>query len=180
MMLESIFYRTQQFWNALSAKPGPEDLELVRNLLTPAQMGLFSRMQTSEQVHSIAVMKRLSLEKDVNSSQHVRSLLEAALLHDVGKSRYPLRLWERVMIVLAIALFPRKVTEWGSGEISGWQRVFVISEQHPEWSAQMAEGVGTMPLAVELIRQHQNHYPANTVSIEGRLLERLQIADQNN
>ena len=180
MMLARISYRTQQFWNTLRSNPGPEDLELARNLLTPAQMDLFFRMQTSEQMHSIAVMKRLRSEKDITSSEHDRSLLEAALLHDVGKSRYPLRIWERVIIVLSKGILPGKVSEWGSGEPSGWQRVFVISEQHPEWSAQMAEEVGTSPLAIELIRQHQNHNALNTVSIEGRLLERLQLADRNN
>ena len=83
------------------------------------------------------------------------------------------------MIVLAKAIIPGKVTEWGAGKPSGWKRVFVISECHPEWGAQMAAEVGTAPLAVELIREHQNFYHDDTVSIKGVLLKKLQVADHN-
>ncbi len=178
-MVERISYRIRQFWNALNSNPDPEDLELVQKLLTPAQMDLFTCMHSSEQVHSIAVMKRVRSTEDIHSNDQSQDLFVAALLHDVGKSRYPLRLWERVIIVLAKAFFPGKVAGWSAGNPYGWRRVFVISEHHPEWGAQMAAEVGTAPLAVELIRQHQNFYTDDFVSIEGRLLKKLQVADQN-
>lgn len=173
------YYRIRQFWDTLHAKTKPEDLKLVRDLLTPAQRELFTRMQANEQVHSISVMKRLRCDMEGDSAEQSQDLLVAALLHDVGKSRYPLRLWERVIIVLSKALFPGMVMKWGAGQPNGWQRAFVIAEQHPEWGAQMAAEAGTTACAIELIRQHQNFYPDNTVSIEGRLLIRLQGADRN-
>jgi putative nucleotidyltransferase with HDIG domain len=179
-MIERISYRAHQFWSALNPNPAPEDLELVRNLLTPAQMDLFTCMHASEQLHSIAVLKQVRSAADIHSCDQSQNLFVAALLHDVGKSRYPLRLWERVIIVLAKALIPGKVSEWSSGNPYGWRRVFVIAEHHPEWGGQMAAEVDTAPLVVELIRQHQNFYHDDAGSIEGRLLKKLQVADQNN
>lgn len=174
-----VFYRIRQFWNTLKSNPNPDDLEMVRNLLTPAQMDLFYRMQSSEQAHSIQVLKRICAVENFCADDQFKDLYIAALLHDVGKCRYRLRLWERVIIVLAKAFMPRKVAEWGAGKPSGWKRIFVISEQHPEWGAQMAAEAGTAPLAVELIRDHQNFYQDETVSIKGQFLKRLQVADQN-
>ncbi len=178
-MVGRISYRIRQFQNALIANPNPDDLEIVRNLLTPAQMDLFYCMHPSEQAHGIQVLERVRSTEDSQKDDYYKDLYVAALLHDIGKCRYPLRLWERVVIVLAKAFLPGKVAEWGSGKPSGWRRVFVISECHPEWGAQMAADAGTSALAVELIRKHQNFYHTDTVSIKGLLLKRLQVADQN-
>lgn len=178
-MIGRISYRVRQFQNALVADPNPDDLEIVRNLLTPAQMDLFICMQPSEQAHSIQVLKRICATEDIQVDDQFKDLYVAALLHDVGKCRYPLRLWERVIIVLTKTFIPGKLAEWGRGKPSGWRRIFVISECHPEWGAQMAAEAGTAPLAVDLIREHQNFYHTDTVSIKGLLLKKLQIADQN-
>ena len=178
-MVGRISYRIRQFQNALNADPNPDDLEIVRNLLTPAQMDLFCCMHPSEQAHSIQVMERIRVAEDSREDDTFKDLYVAALLHDIGKCRYPLRLWERVVIVLAKAFIPGKVAEWGNGKPFGWRRVFVISECHPEWGAQMAADAGTSALAVELIREHQNFYHSDTVSFIGLLLKKLQVADQN-
>ena len=61
------YYRIRQFWDTLHAKPEPKDLKLVRDLLIPAQRELFTRMQASEQAHSISVMKRLRCDMDGES-----------------------------------------------------------------------------------------------------------------
>ena len=179
MKLDRITYRIQQFWNDIRARPSSQDLEQIRSILTPAQMDLFTKMQASEQAHSLTVMKRLNEQKDSPQGEERRDLLVAALLHDVGKSRFPLKLAERVIIVLGKALFPEQVKDWGSGDPIGWRRAFVIAEQHPEWGAQMATEVGTSPLAVELIRFHQNFSPARGVFKNESLIQSLQTADQN-
>lgn len=179
MMVSRVAYRIRQFRNALKSYPTPNDLEMVQTLLTPTQMDLFCRMHPSEQAHSILVFKRIRSTEDIPTDDQFKDLLVAALLHDVGKCRYQLRLWERVVIVLAQAFMPAKVAVWGEGKPVGWRRIFVISVRHPEWGAQMAAEAGTTPLAVELIRDHQNFYQDDTVSIKGQFLERLQVADQN-
>ncbi len=174
MKAEALTYRARQLWYAYLAAPSQQNLDEVRAILNPGEMGLFEGMQPSEQVHSLAVMQRLRAQDPLS-----QDLLVAALLHDVGKSLYPLSVWERVLIVLVGALSPGLLARWGAGEPHGWRRAFVVASQHPQWGADMAARQGASPLAVELIRQHQNYLPADTVLCTETLLGKLQAADGN-
>jgi hypothetical protein len=177
MIAERIIYRTRQFWNALSASPGEQELEQAQMWLNPRQMALFRQMSPGEQFHSLQVLRNVqSIDPDKLGDLHP-DLAVAALLHDVGKCRYPLRLWERIMIVLAGALFPRAVQNWGRSQPRGWRRAFVVAQAHPEWGAQMAAKAGASPLAVFLIRNHQNRAAAPGVLLENQYLQILQAAD---
>ena len=60
-----------------------------------------------------------------------RELLQAALLHDVGKSAAPLSLGDRTLVVLARRLAPAAARRWGQGQPSGWRRPFVTARQQP-------------------------------------------------
>jgi hypothetical protein len=182
MKLERITYRVSQFREAIWAAPEPTDLELAQTYLNPAQMELFARMHASEQAHSLRVFKQLLNEPLEDENNH--DLLVAALLHDVGKSCHPLALWERAVVVLIKRMFPRQSTRWGAVtpadddvERSNWRRPFIIAEQHPGWGAEMAAAVGSSPLATALILRHQTILSADAVTLEDRLLKRLQAAD---
>jgi putative nucleotidyltransferase with HDIG domain len=149
-----IYYRIGQFWRALYDKPAPDDLAKAQEMLTPQLMTLFSRQSPSEQAHSLSLLRRLCEQGWVHED-----LMLAALLHDIGKSRYPLHLWERVLIVLAKALIPKLVKVWGSGELDFWNKPFVVAEKHASWGAEMAETAGASALTVALIRRHQEPLP---------------------
>jgi len=172
-----ILYRASQFWNAMQARPARQDIARASQALTPELMALFLSMQPGEQAHSLAIYDQLL---DQGETDH--DLLVAALLHDVGKNRYPLRLWERVAIVLGKALLPTKARQWGQGQPNGLRRPFVVAEQHPAWGAEMAEQAGATPVAASLIRYHQDKSlsqpsPSNPLSCQGELLHRLQLLD---
>jgi hypothetical protein len=107
-------------------------------------------------------------------------LLTAALIHDVGKTRHPLSIWQRSLIVLATVFMPGKVAAWGQGDGDGWQRPFVVKVQHPAWGAEMARQAGSRPLAIELIHRHQDPLPETAVTEADRLLHLLQWADDQN
>jgi putative nucleotidyltransferase with HDIG domain len=177
MNINQAIYRTRQFWLAWRARSLTEkDLAPARSVLTADQMQLFTCLQPSEQIHALRVLQTVQDEGHNNLD-----LLTAALLHDIGKARAPLRLWERVLIVLAKGLFPERTKSWGTGRLDGWMRPFVIAEQHPAWGADMAAEVGTSPLAVSLIRRHQSPGGWDPVSPnENRLLKILQDADHQN
>ena len=189
MIPGNILYRTRQFWLAFNSSPLPEDLELAQATLTPAQMELFRTMQPSEQAHSLRVYIEILSDTDKDHLPQQGDLLAAALLHDVGKSRRPLRIHERVIIVLGRAMFPNMVKHWGQEEAKidadnreglgiTWYKVpFVVAEQHPSWGASLAEGAGVSPLTASLIRNHQNFSIQNPVILEEQLLNRLQMAD---
>lgn len=175
--MNDICYRTRQFWFAFSAAPLTQhQKQNASELLTPAQMTLFSRLQASEQRHSLRVLQTLQQEGQTNPE-----LLIAALLHDIGKIRFPLRLWERVFIILGKWFFPRRSQAWGANLPHGLARPFVVAAQHPDWGADLAQEAGTSPGALTLIRRHQEKIDTHHLhSPEDHLLKLLQAADDRN
>lgn len=176
-VISRIKYRVSQFWAALTAAPEVEDWMQARQVLSPSLMVLFQGMQRSEQAHSMRVMRKL-----IAANRTQADLLAAGLLHDVGKSRVRLWVWERVWIVLGRALFPGKVKIWGQGQPVGWKRAFVVAEQHAAWGAEMAAQAGASPLTTSLIRRHQESVRQmarleDTPDLEQQLLDYLQQFD---
>ena len=181
MNADRILYRTRQFWQALGSIPTSEDLTLVRTLLTKSQTAIFTQMQNSEQAHAVLVLRTL-----LDQHEDDQDLLVAALLHDVGKSRFPLSLWERVVVVLAKKICPGCVQRWGERDSEedqkphGWRRAFMIAVRHPAWGAEMAAEAGCSQLTINLIGRHQEKIPVfqeNDLSKEDTLLLKLQAAD---
>ncbi len=192
MRLDRALYRLQQFWQALDASNPPRNLDLVRQVLTPVQMDLFMDMQPSEQAHSLRVLEVLQSQAEFDPLTANQDLWVAALLHDVGKNRHPLRLWERVLIVTGKTIFPERARRWGADEqaldhlalpwrlFARLKRPFEVAEHHPEWGAQLAAEVGVSTLATSLIRKHQNLSVQKPVTLEEQLLMRLQAVDGSN
>lgn len=169
-------YRLWQFWQIVTAVPlEPAARDEVAAVLSPAELSLFEQFARNDQWHSYRVMKMLQ-----EAGHKERPLLVAALLHDVGKTRLPLSIWERSLIVLASILLPGQTNVWGQGEAVGWKRPFVVKKQHPTWSAQMASAAGSHPQAVALMHRHQDTIAPNDQSEEARLLRLLQWADDQN
>lgn len=174
-------YRAGQFFRALWVKPTAVDLEAASQALTPPQFDLFTQLHPSEQAHAIQVYRLVCADPRLDtgiSPQAAGSLATAALLHDIGKNRHPLRLWERVLIVLGKAFFKNQVDQWGTMEPNGLARGFVVAAQHAEWGAELAQSAGTDELALSLIRRHQDPPPAAAHSLEDVLLGILQQADE--
>jgi len=196
MSAPRILYRARQFWHGIRLAPKASELDRVRLVLNPTQFELFTCMQPAEQSHSLAVFDKLSSAGEGN-----KDLLVAALLHDVGKCLYPLKLWERVWIVMGSALFPGRAREWSRVDsealrsLAFWKRPFIVAGQHAQWGAVMAARANSSALVVSLIRSHQDTLaggnPAKgqayssepgTVTFEGDglgadLLRKLQAAD---
>lgn len=165
------FYRAAQFVRYLNPAPlNPTEQALVDSVLPSAQAALFRRMSPGEQAHCLTVFRLLQ------PSAAPPELLQAALLHDVGKCRAPLSTLERVQVVLGYHFFSKRMLAWGAGEPHGWRKPFVVAAQHPTWGAELAEQAGAAPLVVSLIRRHQDHH-FSIHSTEDELLLRLQSAD---
>jgi hypothetical protein len=166
-------YRVRQFWQTLTHRLGPDELAEVGGALKPPLFELFCRMSPAEQYHAYAVRRTLIAQGRADPD-----LLTAALLHDVGKSKMPLAVWERVVIVLGFRWFKRWAMVWGrpTGTPSFWTRPFVVALHHPAWGADMVEAAGGSPLTVALIRHHQSKSP----ELELEWLPLLQTADNAN
>lgn len=171
-------YRVWQFFQALTARPLTRgEYQQVAAVLSPVQEKLFLRMRIHDQRHSFQVMQTIQ-----ELGQDHPDLLAAGLLHDVGKSRYALRIWEQPAVVLIRNFRPQTAVQWGNGRPKGWKRPFVVYQQHAEWGAEMAAAANSSPLSVELVRWHQSKL--DDVEIQDQemiaLLRCLQEADSAN
>lgn len=170
-------YRARQFWLALSTHPTSAELGQAQAVLSTEQMVLFRRQQPGEQAHALHMLLALQAQGETDAD-----LLVAALLHDVGKQRCPLRVWERVVIVLGQAVSPALAQHWGqpaAGDCRGWRKPFIVAAQHPAWGAELALQAGVSQLAAALIRRHQSPLPTDSDQREDTLLRKLQAIDGN-
>lgn len=175
-MRSKLTYRIWQFWQSLKKPPGVEGWQKVEALLTRPELELFKSLPVPDQNHSLRVLTNLETRGETDSD-----LLKAALLHDIGKTRYPLARWERVFAVVVEGLFPALALEWGKKDPWGIHRSLVIIHQHPIWGADLAEKAGSGQKVVWLIRHHEASDLSEVYDQEYiGLLQKLQNADNYN
>jgi hypothetical protein len=170
-----IKYRIDQFFHSLVAQPSEQDLAIVDINLTSPLAELFHQMSFADQSHSLRVFTHLSGQGETEPS-----LLAAALLHDVGKCRAPLKPWDRALVVLVKVVMPDLISNWGAGEPRGWKKPFVVYLHHAEWGAQMVDERGGSDLCVYLIRHHQDKLTHEPGDHREMFLAKLQTADGMN
>lgn len=171
-----IGYRVWQFWQSLKNAPHEEDQDGAGEVLSSEELNLFQQLPAADQNHSFRVMR--SLKSDGESDP---DLLKAALLHDLGKMRYPLRRWERVIAVLTMEFFPRRLQTWGKKNPTGIFRPLVVLQQHSQWGADLADAAGSSTRTIWFILNHEKNQPEeNTPETDLTLLRKLQTADNNN
>ena len=170
-MISRLVNRSRQFWIAVFGPHSEVPSNALLTCLKPAQLILFRKLQPSEQVHAYKVFKSLEA-----AGQTDQDLLVAALLHDVGKTLYPLSIFDQVIFILGNQLFQGKVQRWSEGPAYGLHLPFVVAVHHPEWGADLASQAGSTPRSVELIRFHHEKALASLRSPFGIQLAALQTA----
>jgi hypothetical protein len=169
-------YRIQQGLRALFAFSRPVDRELAAQYLTPDLLACFDTMRRGEQQHSLNVLRQLLAEGSIPDDLGV-----AALLHDVGKSRYPFPVWEKTLVVVVRAFTPGLFARLSAGsQANRLCRPFVLSVHHPAWSAEIARSARASERAVWLIAHHADHAAQWSQHPHVQLLKRLQAADDAN
>lgn len=149
-------YRTRQFLNGLTARVDDCALKPARQVLSPAALELFLRLSVDAQYHSLNVLRSL---QDAGHSEP--DLLQAALLHDVGKAAADragvrLGLWMRAPLVLLEEFAPRQLARWAAPDPEmGWRYALHVHIQHPRIGAEWAAGAGCSATTCWLIEHHQ-------------------------
>lgn len=162
-----MFYRTQQFYYGLFPRITSKDLILVQAYLPETAISLFTAQLPADQRHGLDVALDLLQNNPASLSLSQRNqLIQAALLHDCGKTLYPLKLWQRVYVVLAAHL-PQLIWDYlkSFSSVQSLSRPLELAKKHPEWGAELSAQAGLEEEVVQLIRFH--HTPKSEV---GKLL----------
>jgi hypothetical protein len=175
-------YRSRQFFQALGAgltPLTPNERGLAWEHLPEAARHLFDAMPPADQRHSLKVLAALQ-----DAGYDHPALLQAALLHDCAKREGGVRLWHRVALVLLKAFWPALLARWAAEPAPArpdWRYPMWAHLHHPERGAELAAATDCDPLAVTLIRRHQEPLAAHAgdPSLDG-LLAALQAADNDN
>lgn len=171
-----VSYRVRQLWRAVTAKElSPSERAEIQAALSPAEYQLFLSYEMTDQRHCYGVMTTLR-EHEAGDPD----LLAAALLHDIGKTQVTLSSVDRIVGTLAERSWQGSLDRWGHDAPQGWHRPFAVRAQHAEWGAALAEGVGSRPRVVELIRRHQDSCYDGLTADDAKLLRLLQWADEQN
>lgn len=150
-MMNRVTYRIWQTTQALTAGLRPVDEGIAAEQLSPELFALFKSMARTDQHHHLRVYKQL-----IADGHDHPAIVQAALLHDVGKTRVRFTIADRIWAVVVKTLWPKIFVRWSQGEPIGWRRAMVASAQHPAWGAEMVAAADGDPFAVELIAHHQD------------------------
>jgi hypothetical protein len=175
-------YRSRQFFQALGAgltPLTPQERDLAWRHLPEAARQLFDAMPPADQHHSLKVLAALQ-----DAGYDHPALWQAALLHDCAKREGGVQLWHRVALVLLKACWPVLPARWAAQPVparADWRYPMWAHLHHPQRGAELASAAGCEPLAVTLIRRHQEQPAMRTgdPSVDG-LLAALQAADDDN
>lgn len=138
--LRSLVHLASRCVGSLSRRePAPADLDLVREVLLPAEYALWAAMRVEDRRHAVAVLRRF-IHLAPESSRDERA---GALLHDVGKIECDLGTLGRVVATL---VGPRT------------QRLRSYHE-HEAIGAAMLAGAGSSQVTIDLVVRRGERAP---------------------
>ena len=172
--MKQLSRRLAQGLRALLAFAMSPDLALAQKYLSDCEFAAFQAMSRSEQLHSLKVLRAvLAAEPDAPSV-----LTAAALLHDVGKSRRRLAVWQKTLAVLVQSLAPGLSQQLSHEESpSAWRIPFIVRQHHPKWGGEILRACGSNAELIWLVEHHQAEANAHRAHPAVTMLRRLKAAD---
>ncbi len=175
--MKAALHRLEQGARALLAFASPLDLDLARRHLSECEYAAFARLGRSEQLHSLQVLRAVQRARP----DAPPCLLAAALLHDIGKTRYRMALWQKTVAVLLEALLPGLARRLAESDSRGPLRMpFRARRRHPAWSGEILRGCESAEAVIWLAEHHQDDAETRRGHVWHGLLKTLQAADADN
>ncbi|MBC7236837.1 MAG: hypothetical protein H5T69_13440 [Chloroflexi bacterium] len=143
-------YRLWQGVMRLRALVSPPDATDAQRLLSAEAWALFRGLSAGDRAHSLRVLNALR-QRGVSSTE----LLQAALLHDVGKAEGRLTLVHRTFIVCLRRLKPGWLVRLANPQPDSWRYPFYVYLRHAELGAERCAQAGCSPAVVALVRHHE-------------------------
>lgn len=171
-------YRIMQGVRALFAFTQTVDYTLPEHVLNPTLLAAFKQLKRGEQLHSIRVLEAVLHQQP--DTPH--DLQVAALMHDSGKTRWPLSVYGKTVAVLTRKFAP-PLYRYASRQDptrTVWARPCIVAVHHPAWSADILRQANATERAVWLVEHHQHNIAALMEHPHAGLLWRLQQADDSN
>lgn len=132
----------------------PQDEEFVRLHLSPGGQLLFFQMDPADQRHALSVAKAILACHGARDELPVEVMIQAALLHDVGKVAGDLTPLGRVLVALLRRIAPRWRRRWALRDGNAFQRACYVDLVHARRGAYMAQSFGIAEEVVAAIRRH--------------------------
>ena len=152
--MKAALYRIGQGLRALSAFATAPDLALAAQHLTNCELKAFCALSRSEQLHSLNVLRAL-LNADATAPSALRA---AALLHDAGKARARLNVWQKTCAVILTALAPMLSHALSEGEaLTWWRAPFIVRRHHATWGAEILRACQSDAAVIWLVEHHQDN-----------------------
>ncbi|NLG51103.1 MAG: hypothetical protein GX552_13430 [Chloroflexi bacterium] len=143
-------YRARQFFTRCLAREADIDVDAIRGVLPEPAFQLYQGMPLGDRIHAQNVWRMVQ-----NGGPCSRDLEQAALLHDVGKSRANLSLVHRVLIVLIQGAHAPLLERLARDDPHSWRYPFYVHLHHAEIGALLCADAGCSPLTVALVRYHE-------------------------
>jgi putative nucleotidyltransferase with HDIG domain len=166
------FFKRFFFWNS---KLDWDDIKLVDSFLDDSGKFLFYQMSRFDQHHAVAVSRAIITEIKDPLQLEYKTLIRAALLHDVGKVEGDFNFLSRMFVG-----FVKRINPTLRGKLAFtnpntfWEKVrygFYVDLVHPLRGAHMAKIFGVEPPVVDMIRRHHDP-PCKGQSLELTLLQK--------
>jgi hypothetical protein len=159
--MDAISHRVGQFWRHSAGRVSPTELDDAERILG-SLMPLFEALPQNEQRHGLDVLQTV-----LRRGGSDRLLLQAALLHDVGKAEARVSVIERSLAVFLGAVFPPGLKAWRR-LLPSFGRRYAAYVDHAALGARRLAMAGADELAA-VIREH--HHPDPKLEQTRRLRE---------
>ena len=166
-----VLYRVKQFIWGFTSFFKNIDYEYVNEFLNEDEIKIFNKLKHNDKHHCIRVCKdSIKMKEDFNIDVDKYKLGKAALLHDVGKSKMPLSIFEKSVVVLL-----DKAT---SGKIKKYDKIKQIDiyYNHPKNGLEVLKNFKYDKELLEVVRYHHNN---NNIS-DNKLLNIIRESDDKN